>query len=74
MIFHLLPAASQSGQSSPQVRPVVIVVSPLNALTKDQIRRVSQGTLNAAALNVKRKRNSADRDFELNMATQISHI
>ena len=45
-------AVSSSSQSSPQVRPVVIVVSPLNALIKDQIRRISQGNLTAAALNV----------------------
>jgi len=45
MIFHLLPALLQSmhdkmsGQSPScsQGRPVVVVVSPLNALTKDQI-------------------------------------
>ena len=81
MIFHLLPAllqdkmSSHSGQSSSQVRSVVIVVSPLNALTKDQIRRVSQGTLKAAALNVKRKRNSADRDFELDIGdANVAHL
>ena len=47
---------------SPQVRPVVIVVSPLNALENDQIRyrRTSLGTLKAAALNIKRKLNSED--------------
>ena len=53
IIFHLLPALlhdkiKMSGQSPS--RPVVIVVSPLNALSKDQIRRISQGTLKAAAL------------------------
>ena len=73
MIFHLLPALlhdKMSGQSpsSSQVRPVVIVVSPLNALTKDQIRRISQGTLKAAALNVKRKRYSADLELDVGEA------
>ena len=68
IIFHLLPALlhdkiKMSGQSPS--RPVVIVVSPLNALTKDQIRRISQGTLKSAALNVKRKPYSAD--FELDV-------
>ena len=47
---------------SPQVRPIVIVVSPLNALKNDQIRRTSLGTLQAAALIIKRKRNSEDLD------------
>ena len=50
MIFYLLPALlhyKMRGQSlsSSQVHPVVIIVSPLNALTKDQIQRTSQGTL-----------------------------
>jgi hypothetical protein len=48
MIFRLLPVLLQSlhdkmsGQSpsSSQGRPVVIVVSPLNTLTKDQIRKI----------------------------------
>ena len=73
MIFHLLPAMFQGrdkiiggSRSSLQVRPVVIVVSPLNALIKDQIRRISQGTLTAAALNVKRNRsNSGNFDLEV---------
>lgn len=34
----------------PQVCSVVAVVWPLNGLTEDQIRRVLQGTLKAAAL------------------------
>ena len=51
MIFHLLPALLYDKRSeSAQSRPVVIVVSPLNALTKDQISRISQGTFKAAAL------------------------
>lgn len=44
--------------------PVVIVVSALNALIKDQIRRLKEGNVNAAILNVKKKTNS--EDFELN--------
>ena len=47
---------------SPQVRPTVIVVSPLNALKNDQISKTSLRTLKAAALNIKRKRNSEDLD------------
>ena len=73
MIFHLIPAIFQDcdkisggSWSSPQVRPVVIVVSPLNALIKDQIRWISQGTLTAAALNVKRNQsNSGYLDLEV---------
>ena len=51
------------------MRPIVIVVSPLNALTKDQIRRISQGKLKAAALNIKRKQNSADLELDVGEAS-----
>ena len=61
---------------SPQVRPIIIVVSPLNALQDDQIRyrRTSLGTLKAAALNIKRKRNSEDLDSsnEVDKPAQLS--
>ena len=54
MIFHLLPALLYDKERSESwnsalLRPIAIVVSPLNALTKDQITRISQGTLKATA-------------------------
>lgn len=45
---------------SPSFRPVVTVVSPLNALIKDQIRRTEEGNLKAAILSVKRKKITGD--------------
>ena len=58
MIFHLLPSLFYDKMKrtapSPSLRPVVIVVSPLNALIKDQIRRTEEGNLKAAILSVKR--------------------
>ena len=77
MIFHLLPALlydkeRSESRNSALLRPIVIVVSPLNALTKDQIRRTSQGTLKAAAINIKKKQNSA---FWNSMsAKRVSHV
>ena len=69
LIFHILPALlrdKMNGQSPPsQVRAVVIVVSLLNALIKDQIRRSSEGPLKAAALSVKKKGNSTDLELDV---------
>ena len=76
LIFHILPALlcdKMNGQSlSSQVHAVVIVVSPWNALIKDQIRRSSEGSLKAAALSVKKKRNSID--LELDVGAPISLV
>lgn len=73
MIFHLLPALlhkKMSGRSTSTSRipPVVIVVLPLNALTTDQINRISQGRLKAAALTVSRKRYSANLEVDVGEA------
>ena len=71
MIFHLLPALlydkeRSEARNSAILRPIVIVVSPLNALTKDQIRRISQGK---GALNIKKKQNSADLELDVSEAS-----
>ena len=66
MIFHLLPALLRDRDKIIGSPIVVIVVSPLNALIKDQIRRISQGTLTAAALNVK-KSHSSSTNFDLDI-------
>ena len=66
IIFHLLPAlffdkinCGRTPASLP-IHPVVVVVSPLNSLISDQIRRSTQGKVKATILNVKKKANSDD--------------
>ena len=56
-------------RNSALLHPIVIVVSPLNALTKDRIRRISQGTLKAAATNIKKKQTSADLELDVGEAS-----
>ena len=69
---NILPALlhdKMNGQSPPsQVRVVVTVVSPLNALIKDQIRRSSEGSLKAAALSVNKKRKLTDLELDIGNA------
>ena len=68
VIFHLLPSLFldkiNCGRRAAQSHPVVIVVSPLNALIKDQIRRLKEGNVNAAILNMKNKTNSEDLELD----------
>ena len=50
VIFHLLPSLfleKINYERGAAAHPVVIVVSPLNALIKDQIRRLQEGNVNA---------------------------
>ena len=63
VVFHLLPSLfldKINYERGAAAHPVVIVVSPLNALIKDQIRRLQQGNVKAAILNLKKKTNSED--------------
>ena len=63
VIFHLLPSLfldKINYERGAAAHPVVIVVSPLNALIKDQIRRLQEGNVKAAILKVKKKTNSED--------------
>ena len=56
MIFHLLLSLFLDKikcESRVAPSPVIIVVSPLNALIKDQIRRLKEGNVKATVLNVK---------------------
>ena len=76
MIFHLLPSllydkmiSGRPASSSP-VRPVIIVVSPLNALMKDQIRKTSEGNVSATFLNVRNKKESSDLELDVSDASQ----
>ena len=60
VIFHLLPSLfldKINYERGAAAHPVVIVVFPLNALIKDQIRRPQEGNVKAAILNVKKKTN-----------------
>ena len=78
VMFHLPPSLFldkiNCGRRAAQSHPVVIVVSPLNALIKDQIRNLKEGNVNAAILNVKNKTNLEDLelDFSDTNLTQLS--
>ena len=64
MIFHLLPSLFLDKikcESRVAPSPVIIVVSPLNALIKDQIRRLKEGNVKATVLSVK----GENEDLEL---------
>jgi len=60
--FHLLPSlfVDKVNCDRGAAYPVVIVVSPLNSLIKDQIRRLREGNIKAAILDVRNKTNSED--------------
>ena len=73
IIFHLLPGlffdkinskSAQSASSSSSINPVVVVVSPLNSLISDQIRRSTEGQVKATILNVRQSKDGED-DLEL---------
>ena len=69
IIFHLLPSLflyKINYEHGAAAHPVVIVVSPLNALIKDQIRRLQEENVKAAILNVK-KTNSEDLELDLGL-------
>ena len=71
IIFHLLPSLFLEKinyeHGAAAAHPVVIVVSPLNALIKDQIRRLQEENVKAAILNVKKKTNSEDLELDLGL-------
>ena len=66
MIFHLLPSLflDKNIKCASRVAPspVIIVVSPLNALIKDQIRRLKEGNVKATVLSVKGKSEDLELD------------
>ena len=71
IIFHLLTAllfekvnSAPPSQSSCTIHPIVIVVSPLKSLIRDQIRS-TQRNLTAAILNVQRNENSDKVELDL---------
>ena len=69
VVFHIVPALlhdKMNGQSlSLQVCTVLIVVSLLNALIKNQTRRSSEGSSKAAALSVIRRRNLTGLELDI---------
>ena len=70
VIFHLLPSLSLDKinyERGAAAHPVVIVVSPLNALIKDQTRRLQEGNVKTAILNVKKKTSSEDLELDLSL-------
>ena len=70
IIFHLLPGLlfdkinSRSTSSSCLIHPVVVVVSPLNSLISDQIRRSTEGKIKATVLKVRKSTNSANLELD----------
>lgn len=65
MIFHLLPSLFLDKikcESRVAPSPVIIVVSPLNALIKDQTRRLKEGNVKATVLSVKGKSEDLELD------------
>ena len=76
VIFHLLPSLfldKINYERGAAAHPVVILVSPLNALIKDQIRRLQEGNVKAAILNVKKKTNSEHLELDLSDANLSPH-
>ena len=66
LIFYLLPAllfAAKNGvaKCTEHIDSITVVVSPLNALMKDQISRLNAGIIRASVLDV---RNVSAEDFE----------
>ena len=77
LIFQLLPSllharitsTSNIVQTTSPVCPIIIVVSPLNALIKDQMRRSTEGNVSAAFLNMRKKNNSSDFELDIDDAS-----
>ena len=66
LICHLLPSLFYDKlTSASNKRAVVIVVSPLNALIENQIKKSYQGNIKAGILNVKKGKD--DEDLRLNL-------
>ena len=70
IIFYLLPGLffhkmnSRSTPTESPFHPVIVVVSPLNSLISDQIRRSTEGKLKAAILNARNAKNSNELELE----------
>ena len=81
IIFHLLPglfldkinSRSRSHTESP-IHPVIVVISPLNSLISDQIRRSTEGNVKAAILNVRKAKDSDDLEPDNTSETNSSWL
>lgn len=73
VIFHLLPSLFLDKVNCERgaAYPVVIVVSPLNALIKDQIRRLREGNIKAAILSMRNETNSEDLELDFGDANLL---
>ena len=56
--------SSQSLSSSLLLNAVVVVVSPLNSLISDQIRRSTEGKIKATVLKVRQSKNSTNLELD----------
>lgn len=81
IIFHLLPglflhkinSRSRSQTESP-IHPVIVIISPLNSLITDQIRRSTEGNVKAAILNVRKAKDSDDLELDNTSETNSSWL
>ena len=80
LIFHLLPSLlfdklnCRQPPTSLRIRPVVIVVSPLNSLISDQIRRSTRGEVKSTVLSVRRNASSGDLQIDHSGDTDSSSL
>ena len=81
IIFHLLPGlfldkinSRSTCQTDSPIHPVIVVVSPLNSLISDQIRRSTEGNVKAAILNVRKAKDSDDLDLDNTSETNSSWL
>ena len=73
LIFQLLPSLLHARitstcniiQTTSPVCPIIIVVSPLNALIKNLMRRSTEGNVSAAFLNVRKKKKSSNLELDM---------
>ena len=74
LIFQILPSllcdkfVGEAQRKRPSIttvnKPVILVVSPLNALIKNQIKRSCQGTIKAGVLNVKKSKDTGSLQLD----------
>ena len=81
IIFHLLPGlfldklnSRSSTQPDSPIHPVIVVVSPLNSLISDQIRRSTEGKVQAAILNVRKAKTSDNLELDESSETNFSWL
>lgn len=80
IIFHLLPGLffdkinSRYTKTDSPFHPVIVVVSPLNSLISDQIRRSTEGKVKAVILNVRKAKNSDNLELEETSEMNLSWL